>query len=77
MADKHSYEKHYENKVGKWQVRLTDRKDYGYYEHDDEGEGGGLWIKDGELVDYDGRAILPPNVKQALINLGIKVGEDF
>jgi hypothetical protein len=51
---------------------------YGYFEHDTAGEGGGLWFERVEvpghphkgvkwaLTDYDGRAVLPLGVYEAL-----------
>lgn len=63
-------------KVGKWEIQIDPAAGYGYFEHDDEGEGGGLWIVKGELVDFDGRSCLPYSVGRALEILGYRVGEE-
>ena len=56
----------------------------GYFEHHTFGDecGGGLWFERDEdghvhLIDYDGVFSLPSEVKQALINWGIHVSEEF
>lgn len=61
-------------KEGKWEVKVSPTTNYGYYEHDDFGEGGGLWFDAGtDLIDFDGRYVLPRNVAKALITLGYTV----
>lgn len=60
-------------KEGKWVAKVSPTTYYGYYEHDDEGEGGGLWFTNGELTDFDGRSCLPRDVAKALISLRYKV----
>lgn len=71
---------------GKWEVKVDTGARYGFYEHDDQGEGGGLWFEvDAEksngrnlsLTDYDGRAVLPRGVADALREAGFVVDEDF
>jgi hypothetical protein len=74
-------------KVHKWEVFIDTDAKYGYFEHDEEGEGGGLWfIKMSmeneagfvlELEDYDGRSYLPKAVIQAIRELGHIVDKDF
>ena len=49
---------------------------YGYFENDRTGSGGGLWFSDGELVDYDGVAVLPRSVAEAIAEAGFKVPEE-
>lgn len=60
-------------KEGKWEVKISPTTQYGYYEHDVYGEGGGLWFSNGELTDFDGRSCLPRDVAKAVISLGYKV----
>ena len=68
---------HYEVKVSR-----ADR--YGYFEHLTRGDNsaGGLWFEPLEggllgLTDYDGVFALPGEVKQALLDAGFVVDEDF
>ncbi len=52
----------------------------GFFEHDVYGEevGGGLWFKDGALVDYDGTFELPMEVlKELRDNRGVKIDKMF
>ena len=51
-------------RVGKWVVYI--KGDSGYFEHDDYGEGGGLWFSKRELCDYDGVYELPKDVVEAI-----------
>jgi len=66
-------------KVGKFEVQIDPVAMYGWFEHDELGDeaGGGLWFDGDELMDYDGMAILPKSVIEAIRNLGLKVGEEF
>lgn len=55
---------------------------YGYWEHKDGSEGGGLWfdrLSDGRLnlIDYDGDYMLPKPVIDALRLAGFVVDSDF
>lgn len=55
---------------------------YGYWEHKDGSEGGGLWfdrLSDGRLnlIDYDGDYMLPHPVIDALRLAGFCVDVDF
>jgi hypothetical protein len=56
---------------------------YGYWEHKDGSEGGGLWFErtetgDLELVDYDGDYVLPRLVIAALCAAeGVNIPADF
>lgn len=55
---------------------------YGYWEHKDGSEGGGLWfdrLSDGRvnLIDYDGDYMLPKPVIDALRLAGFIVDVDF
>lgn len=77
-------------KTKNFEVRIDTAEKYGYFEHDRLGDerGGGLWFQiheiskpDGslqlELTDYDGVAVLPKEVRQALRENGFVVSEDF
>jgi len=66
-----------EARVGKWRVVISPSMKYGYFEHDDEGEGGGLWFQGRELVDQDGLPCLPNDAAKAIRKLGYKVDADY
>ena len=72
--------KEYDNhRVGKWVTYIRedgDKEHRGYFEHDDYGEGGGIWFTDWELVDYDGVYELPEEVEKAIKHLGFSLGEE-
>ena len=66
-------------RVGKWVTYIAEdgeREHRGYFEHDDLGEGGGLWFTDWELVDYDGVYELPEEVVKAIKMLDFSMGEE-
>lgn len=55
---------------------------YGYFERKDGSEGGGLWFYRNangqlELIDFDGTAVLPRAIVQALRQHGVMVDADF
>lgn len=67
-------------------VGIDTAQDYGYFERNSDGSGGGLWFDsayengvnvDCGLKDYDGWAVLPKEVIRALRDNGIMVDEDF
>jgi hypothetical protein len=63
--------------VGIDQVEL-----YGYWDHKDGSEGGGLWFErldnnQLDLIDYDGDYVLPRLVIAALRSAGVSVDVDF
>lgn len=60
-------------------IELSTDGQSGTFEHNDLGDecGGGLLFEDGELVDYDGVAVLPREVITALREHGIIVDQDF
>lgn len=74
-------------KTSKWEVRISHDHErfpgcYGYFEHDVEGEGGGLWFESigndkWELVDFDGRSALPTSVARTLREAGYTVSTEF
>lgn len=58
---------------GKWVTTLSPTTNYGYYEHDVQGEGGGLWFEGKKLTDFDGRSCLPRDVATALLKAGYEL----
>ncbi|WP_374335405.1 hypothetical protein [Methyloversatilis sp.] len=70
-----------------YDIYMADDGETGYFEHHEHGEdrGGGLWFSkngDGkfELTDCDGPGSvigIPDQVAEALIEMGIKVDEDY
>lgn len=56
--------------VRKWETAIDQNAQYGCFEHDDYGEGGGLWFEDDVLVDYDGVYELPLDVIEGIEKLG-------
>jgi hypothetical protein len=56
--------------VDKWEVSIDAGAQYGFFEHDDYGEGGGLWFEDNSLRDYDGVYELPKDVIEGIEALG-------
>lgn len=50
---------------------------YGFWEHRDGTEGGGLWFEALELVDYDGAYALPRSVIAALRGAGYVLDESY
>lgn len=62
---------------GTHSIEVDTAAQYGYFENNLNGSGGGLWFKDGALVDYDGVAVLPMKVIKALRAGGLIISEDF
>lgn len=62
-------------------VGIDPAANYGYWEHRDGSEGGGLWFDPAaislELIDYDGAYALPSQVIDALRAHGVIVSPDF
>ena len=56
--------------VKKWEINIDSAEQYGCFEHDDTGHGGGLWFESNELVDYDGVFELPLSVIEGIELLG-------
>lgn len=74
----------YGDKPGAGLVEIDPAELFGYFEHRDGSEGGGLWFeldfenqKDLILTDYDGCYCLPRQVISALRAHGITVGPEF
>jgi hypothetical protein len=67
----------------KWQVYLDADQLHGYFEHNDQGEGGELWFArcngdwNLELTDYDGVSCLCKSIWNALLMHGIRVDDVF
>ena len=83
MVSEYHYTQSARQPGSKWKVYIDPVSLYGFFEHDDEGEGGGLWFEkhqdDGklELVDYDGAFELPMSVIKSIKSLGHLVDEVF
>jgi hypothetical protein len=61
-------------------VRIDTEARYGYWEHRNGSEGGGLWFEPTgplQLVDYDGHYYLPAPVVRALLAAGVVVEPEF
>ena len=61
-------------------VQIDTAARYGYWEHRNGSEGGGLWLEPTgplQLVDYDGNYYLPAPVVRALLAAGIVVDPEF
>lgn len=72
------YEKGYRiaARVGNTAVVINPKKPYGFGEHNQSGELGGLWFDaDRELIDYDGVFDLHLEYAAAIELLGYKIGE--
>ena len=63
--------------TGTHTIEVDTAAQYGYFENNLNGSGGGLWFENGALVDYDGVAVLPMKVIKALRAAGLIVSEDF
>lgn len=67
------------------EVLVDSKAKYGYWEHLDGSEGGGLWFETApepvfenrlELVDYDGCMALPSDIEPALQKAGFLIQGD-
>lgn len=72
----------YGDNPGAGRVGIDTLGDYGFWEHRDGSEGGGLWFSHEpgqalELQDYDGAYELPRQVIAALRAAGFIVGPEF
>ena len=54
----------------RYTVQVDTAAQYGYFENNTTGTGGGLWFQDNVLVDYDGVFELPKQVHAALVGAG-------
>lgn len=65
--------------AGDWTIGVDNDLQYGYFENNKTGDGGGLWFSDesGEqvLIDYDGVFELPEPVASALKEYGYIIEE--
>lgn len=60
-----------------WTVEIDNNENYGCFEHNKTGVGGGLWFdEDKVLIDYDGVFELPEEVKSTLKEHGYGIEED-
>lgn len=56
--------------VKQWEIQISPGTQYGYFESDKTGNGGGLWFQHNSLIDYDGVFELPKAVITAIETLG-------
>lgn len=53
-------------------IEIDTAANYGYFENNKTGSGGGLWFEGKEILDYDGVSELPKEVEEALKNAGFE-----
>ena len=70
MTEKYNFT--HSGKNGKWEVKIDKAAQYGYFEHDLHGQGGGLWFENDDLQDYDGVWELPKGVREMIKALGFQ-----
>lgn len=80
MSNGYNFDK--KMKIGVWEIGVDTSAQYGYFERETDGTGGGLWFvtnDDGklELTDYDGVTCLSASIVLALRGNGFIVTEDF
>ena len=57
--------------VKQWHIEIDSKANYGYFESENTGNGGGLWFDAKKnLIDYDGVFELSQSIIQAIENLG-------
>ena len=66
-------------KAGKYEVKISTKEKYGFFEHDDYGEddGGSFELENKEVDDIDGCYAIPVIVADAIIKLGFKIDKDL
>lgn len=57
-------------------IEIDTAAGYGYFQNDTTGTEGGLWFEDKTLIDYDGVAVLPKQVEDALKAKGYSLDDD-
>lgn len=63
--------------TGGWTIEVDNNAQYGYFEHNKTGTGGGLWFDERKvLIDYDGVFELPEPIISALKKHGYIVKEE-
>lgn len=68
-----AYNFNMKHQVGDWLVEVDTDRQYGYFENQERGGGGGLWFTNNELVDYDGVYEIPKQVVMALQSMNLNV----
>lgn len=76
MSDRYNFDKKAQH--GPFEISVDTQAKYGYFEHDELGDGcgGGMWFEHNaeqdklELTDYDGVACLPKRVAKGLVEMG-------
>lgn len=64
---------------GPFEILVDEAAQYGYFEHEEYGDGmgGGLWFEGNVLVDADGTYELPKSVAAGLREMGFVVPKEF
>lgn len=75
MAKRHRYTKSLT--IGKWETNISPSTNYGYFENINNGNSGGLWFENNEIIDYDGVYELPQAVIEAVKKLGYGIDSSF
>ena len=65
--------------VKKYEIKISSKSNYGYFEHDIYGEedGGSFFIEDGEVVDIDACFCIPNDVADGIEELGYAIDRDL
>lgn len=68
----------------RWDIKIDTDANYGYFEHNRTGTGGGLWFGPSEdrpgmieLLDCDGTPSLPQSIVKALRDAGYYLDEHY
>ena len=64
--------------VGKYEISVDTKKQYGYFEHDFYGEddGGSFDMEDNVVTEIDGCFAIPKEVADGIIKLGFEIDKD-
>jgi hypothetical protein len=75
--DSKPYEFTLKTQCGAWEVQIDPEQQYGCFENQNSGSGGGLWFEKNRLIDADGTCSVPKNVIKAIRELGFVVPREF
>lgn len=74
MANKYNFDVNLSTE--RYTIEIDTAESYGYFQDNTTGTEGGLWFDGMELVDYDGVAVLPKQVEDALKANGYSLDDD-